>query len=73
MSSQNNRRLNAVTRQDAFPLPRVQDCIDTVRGSVYFSTFDLTSGYMNDQGPVKEEQPLSINMECMSLQQFLWA
>ena len=47
------RRLNAVTRQDAFPLPRVQDCIDTVRGSVYFSTFDLTSGY--HQVPVKEE------------------
>ena len=47
----------AVTRQDASPLPRVQDCIDTVRGSVYFSTFDITSGYMNDQGPVKEEQP----------------
>ena len=73
MSSQNNRRLNAVTRQDAFPLPRAQDCIDTVRGSVYFSTFDLTSGYMNDQGPVKEEQPLLLNKKCTSLQQCLWA
>ena len=47
------RRLNTVTRQDAFPLPRVQDCLDTVRGSIYFSTFDLTSGY--HQVPVKEE------------------
>lgn len=39
------RRLNVVNRQDAFPLPRVQDCLDTVRGSIYFSTFDLTLGY----------------------------
>lgn len=47
------RRMNIVNRQDAFPLPRVQDCLDTVRGSIYFSTFDLTSGY--HQAPVKEE------------------
>lgn len=31
----------------------MQDCLDTVRGSIYFSTFDLTSGY--HQVPVKEE------------------
>lgn len=47
------RRLNTVTRQDAFPLPRVQDCLDTVRGSIFFSTFDLTSGYHHV--PVKED------------------
>jgi hypothetical protein len=26
------RRLNAVTIKDAFPLPRLQDCLDTVAG-----------------------------------------
>ena len=46
------RRLNAVTTPDAFPLPRVQDCLDAVRGSVYFSTFHITSGY--HQVPVKK-------------------
>lgn len=39
------RKLNAVTNPDAFPLPRVQDCLDAVAGAKYFSTFDLTSGY----------------------------
>lgn len=29
------RRLNAVTIPNAFPLPRVQDCLDAVRGSIY--------------------------------------
>ena len=47
------RRLNAVTTKDAFPLPRIQDCLDAVAGAKYFSTFDLTSGY--HQIPVREK------------------
>ena len=39
------RRLNAITKQDAFPLPRTQDLLDAVAGAKYFSTFDLTAGY----------------------------
>ena len=47
------RRLNGVTVKDAFILPRIQDCLNTVRGSTLFSIFDLTSGY--HQIPVKRE------------------
>ena len=39
------RRLNAVTRKDAYPLPRTQECLDTVSGASQFSTFDRTAGY----------------------------
>ena len=39
------RRLNSVTRQDAYPLPRIDDSLDALAGSRYFSTLDLTSGY----------------------------
>ena len=39
------RQLNSVTRKDAFPLPRVDDAIDAMTGSCYFSTLDLASGY----------------------------
>lgn len=51
-----HRRLNIVTIPDAFPFPRVQDCLDAVIGSIYFSTFDITSGYHQVQVR-KEDMP----------------
>ena len=39
------RRLNAVTQQDTYPLPRIDESLDAVAGSRFFSTLDLVSGY----------------------------
>eukprot|EP00731_Ephydatia_muelleri_P008358 Em0004g696a len=39
------RKVNAVTRKDAYPLPRVDDTLDTLGGSKFFTTLDLASGY----------------------------
>ena len=39
------RKLNAVTRKDSFPLPRIDDALDSLSGSKFFSTLDLQSGY----------------------------
>ena len=39
------RRLNSVTRKDVYPLPRIDDILDALGGTQYFSTLDLASGY----------------------------
>ena len=39
------RKLNAITKKDAHPLPRVDDLLDALQGSCMFSTLDLRSGY----------------------------
>ncbi|BHF71089.1 hypothetical protein SprV_0401414300 [Sparganum proliferum] len=39
------RRLNAVTVRDSFPLPRLDDTLDSLGGAAWFSTLDLNLGY----------------------------
>ena len=39
------RKLNEITKKDAFPLPRISDCLDASADAKHYSTFDLTSGF----------------------------
>jgi hypothetical protein len=47
------RKLNQITVKDTYPLPRIDDMLDKLGKSEYFSTLDLASGYW--QIEVKEE------------------
>ena len=40
------RRVNSVTKRDAYPLPRIDSTLDSLSGAVYFTTLDLASGYL---------------------------
>jgi transposase InsO family protein len=39
------RKLNLVTKKDAFPLPRVEDSLTSLTQAAWYSTLDLASGY----------------------------
>ena len=39
------RKLNSLTLKDAYPLPRIDECLESLGGSKWFSTLDLASGY----------------------------
>ncbi|MEL7181406.1 MAG: reverse transcriptase domain-containing protein, partial [Pseudomonadota bacterium] len=39
------RRLNEVTRKDAQPIPNIDQTLDALKGSKWFSSLDLASGY----------------------------
>ena len=39
------RKLNSMTVKDTYPLPRMDECIDTLGEAQYFTTLDAYSGY----------------------------
>jgi len=39
------RRVNDITKKDAYPLPRLDDSVEAMGGAQWFSTLDLHSGY----------------------------
>ena len=43
------RKVNEVTHKDSYPLPRIDDTIEALAGSRWFSTLDLKSGYWQVQ------------------------
>ena len=47
------RALNSVTIKDAFPIPKIAQTFDALRGAKFFSSMDLASGYW--QVPIAEK------------------
>lgn len=39
------RKVNNVTKTDAYPIPRLEDCIDKIGNAHFVSKFDLLKGY----------------------------
>jgi len=47
------RRLNNVTKTDAYPLPRMEDCLDSLGDAKVFTSLNCTAGYW--QVPLRKE------------------
>ena len=58
------RRLNEVSHKDAYPLPRIDTCLDAMVGARWFSTFNLRAGYHQVQmDPASAEKTIFITRE----------
>ena len=66
------RRLNSWTKKDSHPLPCICETLDSLVGSAYYSTFDLTSGFW--QVPMDEEskQYTAFTLGSMGLFECEW-
>ena len=42
-------KINGVTRKDSYPLPLISDSLDTLGGSSWFSSIELSSGFYQVQ------------------------
>ncbi len=63
------RRLNDVTKKDAYPLPRTDECLDALSESKWFSTMDLNSGFWQI-GVAEEDKEKTAFATSMGLYQF---
>ena len=63
------RGLNKVTVKDSYPIPNIQDCIDTLAGAKWFHTLDLASGYWQCE-VAEEDQPKTAFVTHKGLFQF---
>jgi len=63
------RRVNAVSRKDAFPIPDIQDALDNLRGSKYISqwTCSVDTGSFLCQPVPKRGLPFAQKGACFSL------
>ena len=58
------RKLNLMTVKDAYPIPRMDECIDSLGDARVFSTLDCNAGYW--QIPVAEEDKHLTAFTCHS-------
>ena len=45
MASVDYRKLNAITKKDAYPLPRIEELLDAIGNTQWFSSLDLFAGF----------------------------
>ncbi|GBM06797.1 Retrovirus-related Pol polyprotein from transposon 297 [Araneus ventricosus] len=61
------RKLNEITKKDSYPLPRIDDTLDALNGSQWFTTLDLKRGYCQ-----VEIQPEDREKTAFTTGQGLW-
>ena len=64
-------RLNSQTKKDAYPLPRMQETMESIVGTRFFSTMDLKSGFWQVKKAKDSQQYTAFMMGSMGVYEFL--
>ena len=65
------RRLNSQTKKDAYPLPRMQETMESMVGTRFFSTMDLKSGFWQVKIAKDSQQYTAFMVGSMGVYEFL--
>ena len=65
------RRLNARTKKNSYPLPRMQKTMESMVGAQFFSTMDLKSGFWQVKMAEKSQQYTAFTIGSMGIFEFL--
>ena len=65
------RRLNARTKKDSFPLPRMQETMESMVGARFFSSMDLKSGFWQVRMSEKSRQYTTFTVGSLGVYEFL--
>ena len=65
-------RLNARTKKDSYPLPCMQETMESMFGARFFSTMDLKSGFWQVKMAEKSRQYTAFTVGSMGIFEFLW-
>ena len=65
------RRLNSWTKKDAYPLPQMQETMESMVGTQFFSTMDLKSGFWQVKMAKDSQQYTAFTVGSMGVYEFL--
>ena len=65
------RKLNARTKKDAFPLPRMQETMESMVGARFFSSMDLKSGFWQVRMSEQSRQYTAFTVGSLGVYEFL--
>ena len=65
------RRLNSRTKKDAYPLPWMQETMESMVGARFFSTLDLKSGFWQVKMAKDSQQYTTFTVGIMGVYEFL--
>ena len=65
------RRLNSRTKKDLFPLPRMQETMESMVGARFFSSMDMKSGFWQVRMSEKSRQYTAFTVGSLGMYEFL--